>query len=1381
MNRLVIAGATIALSCGVQAIAGAVVPISGQKTSFNPGREASLTKLRGYSALPAQPLVALVSPTNYAAGNSPSGIAVADFNGDGYPDVAVADTGSDNILLWLGRGDGTLSPPLTLGLAAGSQPSALITADFNGDGKTDLAVGINGALLVFLGNGDGTFQSPSSYSISYAGTLGPGQLVSADFNNDGIADVAFASPGGVGVLLGSGGGSFLAETDSASACPAGAMAAGDLNKDGRIDLAVAGSSTGSPVSVCLLLGNGNGTFSAGTAYSLAGTGAASIVLADFNNDGWLDFAVSQAGADAVTVQLSNGDGTYGPAANYGFTPGASPLVIGAGDLNADGLLDLFATNGLKGGISILAGNGDGTFQSSATFAAGGNSVSIALADLNGDGRPDLVVSNQADNTVSVLLNTSLAISASTLTFGQQAVGNAGASQTLTLTNIGNVAISFTSIGLTGANPGDFQNSNSCGATLGPGNSCTETIAFDPTSVGTRSANLTISDSAVGSPQVIGVSGNGVPVSTVTSVGSSVNPSVYGQSVILLASVSASSTVAPTGSVTFTDGNNILGTAALSAGTSLLSVATFTAGNHSITATYSGDANFNSSVTGPMTQTVNIASTATALASSVNPSYVGQAVTFTASVKSQYGGAVGGNVTFKQGTKILSSAAVSNGAASYSATYSIAGPVYLTATYSGDVNNAASTSPTLKQQVNSLPATSTTKVVTSGSPSMAQGSVTFTATITSTYGPIPDGEIVTFFDGTTSLGTASTAGGACALVTSALAAGTHTIKASYAGDATFKSSAGTVTQVVNLYATTVTFATAPNPSVYGQAVSLTATVASGAPGGPTGSVTFKYGSATLGTATLSSGSASLAVTTLPAGTLTLTANYSGDALSGKSTAKTTQSVNRVPTSTSVTSSVNPSNSGQLVTLTASVKSAGGTPLGSVTFLEGAIVLGTVNLSSGTASFASSTLLSGAQTITATYTGNPNFVGSSGWIVQSINDTQGGAPEPPFFAMAVSATNDMPKVSYGTLSHPPLAWTAIEGGGRGNFNFAGTDLFVHNAPKDANGVALIDLALGWTPSWAVADQTHCINEGKFLGCTIPPDNMQDWIDFVTALVNHYNGTTAPHIKYYEIWNEANNASFWTAGAVSLVSMAQAAYPILKQDPYSLVLTPSTVGTTGVSFMTSFLQGGGSNYADGVTFHGYTSTTGKGSKLPVPMPESLASTNAPIQTMITSFRQVADSNGMQGKPLMTTEGGWGVYGVTDPDQQAAWVAHYLIVQAGLASANNLQFQTWYSWGFGGSGVIETSQGLPSQAGYAYQQVYNWLLNSQPSPCSNVGNIWSCAVSSNLIVWDSSQTCGSGICTSSSYAPPAGYSRYMDLTGTVLPINGPISLGVKPIMLEP
>lgn len=182
-------------------------------------------------------------------------------------------------------------------------------------------------------------------------------------------------------------------------------------------------------------------------------------------------------------------------------------------------------------------------------------------------------------------------------------------------------------------------------------------------------------------------------------------------------------------------------------------------------------------------------------SSVNPSYLDQMVTFTATVASQVGAAATGSVTFKQGKTALATIALSNSQAAYSIPFTSTGKYLITAVYSGDTNNLASTSATLKQSVEHLPAATTTKLATSGSPTFVNQTVTFTSTTTSTDGSIPDGEIVTFFDGTTKIGTGITANGLAAFSTSSLTAKTHSIKATYAGDATFKTSSGTVKQVV----------------------------------------------------------------------------------------------------------------------------------------------------------------------------------------------------------------------------------------------------------------------------------------------------------------------------------------------------------------------------------------------------------------------------------------------------------------------------------------------------------------------------------------------------------------------------------------------------------
>jgi hypothetical protein len=167
-------------------------------------------------------------------------------------------------------------------------------------------------------------------------------------------------------------------------------------------------------------------------------------------------------------------------------------------------------------------------------------------------------------------------------------------------------------------------------------------------------------------------------------------------------------------------------------------------------------------------------------------------------------------------------------------------------------------------------------------------VTFTATVTWTYGTVPNGEQVTFFDGTTAIGTGTTAGGVAKFNTSSLTPKTHTIKATYAGDVNFKTSSGAVTQAVEKYSTTTVLSSSPNPSNFGQTVTFTAQVTGTGPA-PTGSVKFLDGATGIGSATLNGGVAKLTKSTLAVGTHSITAQYMGDAASAKSTSNVVNQV------------------------------------------------------------------------------------------------------------------------------------------------------------------------------------------------------------------------------------------------------------------------------------------------------------------------------------------------------------------------------------------------------------------------------------------------------------------------------------------------------------
>ena len=371
-------------------------------------------------------------------------------------------------------------------------------------------------------------------------------------------------------------------------------------------------------------------------------------------------------------------------------------------------------------------------------------------------------------------------------------------------------------------------------------------------------------------------------------------------------------------------------------------------------------------------------TTTALVSSPNPSQNGQSVTFTATVTPTRDG---GTVTFTYGaTTLCSGVALSKGVASCAYAALPPGTDTVTAAYSGDTNYGAS-SGTVAQTVNTGTATKTT-LRASPNPSQYNQSVAFTATVT----PTPDGGTVTFTYGVTTLcnGVALTKGVAsCAYA--ALPPGTDTVTAAYGGDLNFGASSGTVAQRVNATPTTTTLVSSPNPSAYGEPVQLTATVSS-ADGTPTGTVTFKSGTTTLGSAALNGGTAQLTNTKIALGSDSLTATYNGSSSYTKSTSPAVlQTVNQAALSMKLTSSPNPSKSGQAVRLTATVSSNGGIPTGgTVTFTYGTTTLGTGKMTSkGVATLSTTLLPVGADVVTASYAGNADYSSASATVTQTVN--------------------------------------------------------------------------------------------------------------------------------------------------------------------------------------------------------------------------------------------------------------------------------------------------------------------------------------------------------------------------------------------------------------
>ena len=500
--------------------------------------------------------------------------------------------------------------------------------------------------------------------------------------------------------------------------------------------------------------------------------------------------------------------------------------------------------------------------------------------------------------------------------------------------------------------------------------------------------------------------------TTTTLTASPNPSAYGQTVLLTATVSpAPANQYNLDAVEFDDGGIQLATAQVHAGTSIYTTSTLSAGAHVLTAFFdpsSTDSQVDPSISAIVMQVVNPIPTTTTLTSSVSTSSFGQSVTLTATVSPA---AATGNVTFQDGSGSLGSAKLSGGTATLTTSTLSVGTHTLKAVYSGDTNDGASTSTTLTETVSQ--AATSTALKSSPNPSAYGQSVTLTATVS----PATATGSLTFKDGSNTLGASVLSGGTATFTVATLSAGTHVLAAAYGGDANnAASSSATLTQTVNLATTTTTLTSSANPSTIGQSVTLTATVS---PSAATGSVTFKDGSNSLGSSTLNGGTATFAVSTLAIGTHALTAAYSGDANDTASTSATlTQTVTLAPTTTTLTSSANPSTFGQSVTLTAAVLPT--TATGSITFEDGSTGLGSGTLSGGTATLTVPALSIGSHSLTAVYGGDASdaaskstvlaqtvLPGQAGALVTSVSalsfSYQLGALAPPLQTLTVSSTN------------------------------------------------------------------------------------------------------------------------------------------------------------------------------------------------------------------------------------------------------------------------------------------------------------------------------------------------------------------------------------------
>ena len=452
----------------------------------NAGYSAAASVTRTFTVSKAKPsgsfMAAPGSPV--PVNNYPYSVAVGDFNLDGNPDLAAANYFGSSVTVLHGNGAGGFTPVTGSPFPVGALPTSVVVGDFNGDGNPDLAVTNSGSnnVTVLLGNGKGGF-APAAGSPFTVGPS-PNFVAVGDFNGDGFQDLAAANGGSnnITVLLGNGAGGFTPA--AGDPFPVGTnpynLGVGDFNNDGIQDLAVANAGSNS---VTVLLGDGAGGFTpaAGSPVPAGKTpGFLAVAVGDFNGDGNPDLAATSLFDGTVTVMLGNGKGAFMPAPGspITLTPSpTSPISAVVGDFNGDGIQDLAVADFDFNNVIVLLGNGKGAFApaTGSPYAVGDGVRAIAVGDFNRDGIEDLATANSGDfvfyprsetiggNNISVLLGTLVGSTPQTITFpapGSVTYGvapftiGATASSKLTVsfasTFVGNCTVAGTTVTITGA-------------------------------------------------------------------------------------------------------------------------------------------------------------------------------------------------------------------------------------------------------------------------------------------------------------------------------------------------------------------------------------------------------------------------------------------------------------------------------------------------------------------------------------------------------------------------------------------------------------------------------------------------------------------------------------------------------------------------------------------------------------------------------------------------------------------------------------------------------------------------------------------------------------------------------------------------------------------